>query len=75
MTAQEKKVYEEIMGHVTKYFKGDRNKAVLWFRLPNPHFGDLAPITLVRMGRIEKVAHFVRNAVEANEAGERRAKT
>jgi hypothetical protein len=62
--------FNEILGHLLRFFKDDFDKASLWFRLPNPSLGGLIPNDLIRMGRIGKLAEFVRNAMAENEAAE-----
>jgi hypothetical protein len=65
---QDMVTYREITNLVVKFFNDDWDKAACWFRLPNPSLGNLSPHALIRMGRINKLAEFVRNAMKANEA-------
>jgi hypothetical protein len=67
---KEMATHREIMNLVLKFFGDDYDRTTLWFRLPNPSLGDLSPNTLIRMGRIEKLAEFVRNAMDENAAAE-----
>ncbi len=60
---------EEIDAHVTNFFMGDREKVGLWWESSNSSHGGLSPYDMVDCGRIEKLAQFVRNAVEANKYG------
>jgi hypothetical protein len=67
---EDKATNQEIMGLVMQYFDGNAERAMLWFQSPNPSLGDLSPHTLISMGRINKLAEFVRNAMAANAAAE-----
>lgn len=68
--AESMALYNEILGHLLKFFDDDFDKVSLWFRLPNPSLGGLVPNDLIRLGRIEKLAQFVRNAMDENAAAE-----
>jgi hypothetical protein len=70
MNEQTMATYNEILGHLLKFFDDDFDKVSLWFRLPNPSLGGLVPNDLIRLGRIEKLAQFVRNAMDENAAAE-----
>lgn len=50
---------------VGRYFK-DSNKAVLWFKIPNPLLGNVAPRDMIRVGRFPKLYRFIQNALEEN---------
>jgi len=51
---------------VGRYFK-DQTKAVLWFKIPNPLLGNVAPREMIRVGRFQKLYRFIQNALEENE--------
>jgi hypothetical protein len=51
---------------VGQYFK-DINKTVLWFKIPNPQLGNVAPREMIRVGRFNKLFRFILNALEENE--------
>lgn len=51
---------------VLKFFKGDTEKTKLWFEIPNPAFGDISPIDLIRMRGEGKINQFVSHAIEEN---------
>jgi len=44
---------------VAEYFEGDGEKTALWFRMPNPMLGGLAPRDMIRRGRYNKLLNFV----------------
>jgi hypothetical protein len=39
---------ERLCDQVVGFFDGDTNRAVLWFRSPNPLLGDLSPRDMIR---------------------------
>jgi uncharacterized protein (DUF2384 family) len=47
---------------VAEYFKGDIEKASLWFRIDNPMLGDVSPRDMIRAGRFKKLIKFIYNA-------------
>ncbi len=47
---------------VAEYFEGDGEKTALWFRMPNPMLGGLAPRDMIRRGRYNKLLNFVLQA-------------
>lgn len=51
---------------VAQYFK-DNQKALLWFKTPNPLLGDIAPREMMRVGRFRKLHRFIMNALDENE--------
>jgi len=51
---------------VGRYFK-DPQKAVLWFKIPNPLLGNVAPRDMIRVGRFQKLHRFIQTALEENE--------
>lgn len=51
---------------VSDFFKGDLIKTGLWMREKNPMFGGLRPISLILLGRGNKVLHFIQAAKEGS---------
>jgi hypothetical protein len=51
---------------VGAYFK-DAQKTVLWFKIPNPLLGGVAPREMLRVGRFNKLHRFILNALSENE--------
>lgn len=51
---------------VAQYFK-DEQKTVLWFKVPNPLLGNIAPREMLRVGRFSKLHRFILNALCENE--------
>lgn len=49
------------------FFKGDKEKAELWWITANPLLGGVKPIEMVMMGRPEKVLAFIKNQLAENE--------
>lgn len=50
---------------VTEHF-GDLERAVLWFRVPNPLLGGISPRDMIRIGRFKKLLRFIHTALEEN---------
>lgn len=44
---------------VLAYFDNDLEKTVTWFRLPNPMFGGLSPLTLIKLGREDYLKQLI----------------
>jgi hypothetical protein len=51
---------------VAQYFK-EPQKTVLWFKVPNPLLGNVAPREMLRVGRFNKLHRFIVNALNENE--------
>lgn len=51
---------------VAKHFK-DAQRTVLWFKIPNPLLGGVAPREMLRVGRFKKLHRFILNALNENE--------
>lgn len=51
---------------VGRYFK-DPQKTILWFKIPNPLLGNVAPREMIRVGRFQKLHRFIQTALEENE--------
>jgi hypothetical protein len=52
-----------LVGH---FFK-DQDKTILWFQVPNPLLGNIAPRDMIRIGRFEKLLKFIQTALSENE--------
>ena len=48
---------------VAKFFDGDTDKTVTWFKARNPLLGDISPRDMIRLGRFERLRKFIINAV------------
>jgi hypothetical protein len=59
-------VKEQILSRVMKHMGWDRDKAMLWYTTPNPHFGGATPEQLFLMHRGHKVLKFIEAAEELN---------
>lgn len=44
----------------------DLDKTMLWFQVPNPLLGNLAPRDLIRVGRFRKLLKFIQTALDEN---------
>jgi hypothetical protein len=51
---------------VAEFFGGDRTKTSLWFSTPNPQLGNVAPLDMIRIGRVRKLLSFVQTALGEN---------
>ena len=64
--ALRRELQEEIgitINMVAKFFDGDTDKTVTWFRARNPMLGDVSPRDMIRLGRFERLRKFIINAV------------
>ncbi len=52
-----------IVNMVAKFFDGDTDKTVLWFKARNPLLGDISPKEMIRLGRYERLRKFIINAL------------
>ena len=50
---------------VAQFFK-DANKAVLWFKIPNPMLGNVTPRDMIRVGRFKKLFSIIQNSLNDN---------
>jgi hypothetical protein len=48
---------------VAKFFDGDTDKTVTWFKARNPLLGDVSPRDMIRLGRFERLRKFIINAI------------
>jgi hypothetical protein len=44
----------------------DIDKTMLWFQVPNPLLGGMAPRDLIRVGRFKKLLKFIQTALDEN---------
>ena len=51
-----------LIKYLDRTFFHDRNRAIAWMDVPNPHFGNVSPRELILNGRAQKVWSFVENA-------------
>ena len=51
---------------VGSYFK-DREKTMLWFRMPNHLLGGVSPRDMIRVGRFKRLLKFIQTALDENE--------
>jgi Protein of unknown function (DUF2384) len=47
---------------VAKKFGGDSGKAAKWFRANNPQLGDMSPLEMIRLGRLDRLRKFIDDA-------------
>lgn len=52
---------------VTEFFNGDESRCELWFAAENPMLGGISPIQMIRMGQLDRLAHFIDESLSANE--------
>jgi len=57
----------EIIYLLTEHFSEDYEKVAAWLETPNPNFGDITPLQLMRAGRSKKVLEFILNAKFKNQ--------
>lgn len=51
-----------IAEYLAEFFKDNPEKIAYWLMLKNPQFGNWSPCELIAIGRIDKVAKFVKSA-------------
>jgi hypothetical protein len=51
---------------VAEFFEGNSSKTLLWFSTPNPQLGDIAPVDMIKIGRVRKLLAFVQTALAEN---------
>ena len=57
---------EECEALVLDFFKGDADKAFLWFESPNPLLGMITPNAMIDMGREEKLLRLIKQQLAEN---------
>lgn len=55
-----------LLNLVAEHFEGDGKKTALWFTMPNPLLGNIAPRDMIRFGRYKKLFKFIVNALAEN---------
>ncbi len=72
----DKKIPIELTQRITEWataialvhsFFNDENKTMLWFKVPNPLLGDVAPRDMIKVGRFKKLFKFIQSALEENQ--------
>ena len=58
--------WANLMQLVAEQFK-NTDKTLLWFKMPNPMLGNVAPKDMIRYGRYKKLFKFVIQALQANQ--------
>jgi hypothetical protein len=48
-------------------FFQDEQRTMLWFQMPNPLLGGLAPRDMIRLGRFKKLLTFIQTALAENQ--------
>jgi len=64
------KIPKDMLKSVTEFFKGDKEKVKMWFRLPNPSLGYQSPEDFISYGRVEMLSKLITNAIEDNKRAE-----
>lgn len=67
MKNEEEIIYIEIVILLHVFFQ-DVIKINRWLNTPNPLLGNSSPISLVKVGRGEKVLAFIKNALDENKS-------
>lgn len=44
----------------------DKQKVEFWLNTPNPYFGNIKPLNLIKIDRGHKVLGFINNVIEGN---------
>lgn len=55
-----------IATYLGKFFKDEPEKIAYWLMTKNPMFGNVSPCELIALGKIKKVAEFVKAAKYEN---------
>ena len=53
-----------LYGILLDYFKGDHVKTNKWFKIKNPLLGNVSPLSMILVGRIDKLILFVEQQIE-----------
>ena len=56
----------EVAKTLADYLFNDENKTMLWFKVPNPLLGDVAPRDMIKLGRFKKLFKFIQSALNEN---------
>jgi uncharacterized protein (DUF2384 family) len=54
--------WANLLNLVAEHFQGDARKTAVWFAMPNPLLGNVAPRNMIRVGRYKKLLKFIVNA-------------
>lgn len=52
---------------VGEFFDGNAIKTMTWLKMPNPMLGGISPRDMIKLGRSDKLIHFIIRAKEENE--------
>ena len=63
---QDAKDVDDCVEGVKEFFKGDEDKAFLWFTTENPHLGYIKPISMIKTGRQKKLLKFIKTQIDDN---------
>ena len=55
-----------VLNLVAQFFEGDAEKTALWFTMPNPLLGNVAPRDMLRVGRFRRLYQFILDALAEN---------
>lgn len=58
-----RKIYQLL----ARFFRWDMGKVNDWLNFPNPLLGDIRPITMIELGREEKLLRFIETQLSENE--------
>ena len=58
--------YTKLFTKVKQYFNGDVDKTWTWFKTINKSLGGIAPLVMIKRGRIKKLEDFINNAMDEN---------
>lgn len=64
LTDEDLNMIEEAQRLVLDFFKGDVDKATLWFKIENPMLGNVSPSDMIKCGRIKKLLRFIKTSVD-----------
>lgn len=53
-----------LFGRVRKHFGGDTVKTWEWFQKKIPAFGNVSPIEMLKVGRVEKLKRWIDSALK-----------
>lgn len=57
---------------VAKFFDGNEEKTSLWMATKNPLLGNISPEDMIRLGRVDRLLKFIKDALAENERPEGR---
>ena len=53
-----------VLAVVSKQFEGNKEETLLWFNMPNPLLGGVAPIHMIVLGKHKKLMKFIQRSLE-----------